>query len=82
MSDKSTKKDLQAKIETLEKELYLYKNKTQLARNYDIIKAENAELQKKLHKKKEWWASQCEACKAVVEDEEESDEEESDEEDC
>ena len=75
MSDKSTKKDLQAKIETLEKELYLYKNKTQLARNYDIIKAENAELQKKLHKKKEWWASQCEACKAV-------DDATTDEEDC
>jgi hypothetical protein len=85
MSDKSTKKDLakhnsvlQAKIETLEKELYLYKNRTQLARNYSIVKGENDELQKKLHKKKEWWASQCEACKAKVVDDDAT----TDEEDC
>tara|TARA_R100000654_G_scaffold19819_1_gene40278 strand:- start:638 stop:856 length:219 start_codon:yes stop_codon:yes gene_type:complete len=55
MSDKLTKKDLQAKIETLEKELYLYKNKTQLARNYSIVKSENESLQKQLHEKKEYW---------------------------
>ena len=52
---KLTKKDLQAKIESLEKELYLAKNKTQLARNYEIVKSENHELEKKLHKKKEFW---------------------------
>jgi len=46
MSDKSTKKDLQVKIEELEKELYLWKNRTQLARNYSIVVAENAELEK------------------------------------
>ena len=50
-----TKKDLHAKIESLEKELYLYKNRTQLARNYSIVKGENEELQKKLHQKKEYW---------------------------
>lgn len=55
MSDKLTKKDLQAKIDDLEKELYLYKNRTQLARNYSIVKEENAELQKKLHQKQEYW---------------------------
>lgn len=55
MSDKLTKKDLQAKIDDLEKELYLYKNKTQLARNYSIVCAENEELQKKLKKRKEHW---------------------------
>lgn len=55
MSDKLTKKDLQAKIETLEKELYLYKNKTQLARNYSIVKSENDSLKKQLHEKKEYW---------------------------
>tara|TARA_R110002020_G_scaffold311182_1_gene526831 strand:+ start:171 stop:404 length:234 start_codon:yes stop_codon:yes gene_type:complete len=75
MADKLTKKDLQAKIDGLERELYLWKNRTQLARNYGIVTEENNELKKKLHKKKEWWASQCEACKASVEAEEESDEE-------
>ena len=55
MSDKLTKKDLQAKIDSLEKELYLAKNKTQLARNYEIVKKENQELEKKLRKKKEFW---------------------------
>ena len=75
MADKLTKKDLQAKIDALEKELYLYKNKTQLARNYSIIKGENAELYKKLHKKKEYWQAQCEVCNAKVEEEEETDEE-------
>ena len=52
---KLTKKDLQAKIDTLEKELYLAKNKTQMARNYEILKSENQELEKKLRKKKEFW---------------------------
>jgi len=55
MSDKLTKKDLQAKIDKLEKELYLAKNKTQMARNYCILESENKELEKKLHKKKEFW---------------------------
>lgn len=55
MSDKLTKKDLQAKIESLEKELYVWKNKTQLARNYSIVCAENDSLKKQLTKKKEYW---------------------------
>ena len=52
---KLTKKDLQAKIDSLEKELYLAKNKTQMARNYSILQIENKELEKKLRKKKEFW---------------------------
>jgi len=72
MSDKSTKKDLQVKIEELEKELYLWKNRTQLARNYSIVVAENAELEKKLHKKKEYWQK-------WAKEEEETDEEEEEE---
>lgn len=52
---KLTKKELQTKIDDLEKELYLYKNKTQLARNYDILQKEYDELEAKfLYKKKEW----------------------------
>tara|TARA_R100001086_G_scaffold191_2_gene100 strand:+ start:860 stop:1081 length:222 start_codon:yes stop_codon:yes gene_type:complete len=70
MSDKLTKKDLQAKIDALEKELYLYKNKTQLARNYSIVCAENDSLKKQLTKKKEWWQ------KKVKEEEVEEDEDE------
>ena len=73
MSDKLTKKDLQAKIETLEKELYLAKNKTQLARNYSIVKEENDSLKKQLHEKKEWWKAW--AKKEVEEVEVEEDEE-------
>ena len=72
MSDKLTKKDLQAKIESLEKELYLAKNKTQLARNYEIVKKENDELEKKLHKKKEFWMKW--AKDQLKEEEEEEDE--------
>jgi len=72
MADKLTKKDLQAKIDTLEKELYLYKNKTQLARNYSIVKAENDELEKKLHKKKEYWMKWAEAKEEVQEEDEDS----------
>jgi len=71
MSDKLTKKDLQAKIDDLEKELYLYKNRTQLARNYSIVKEENAELQKKLHQKKEYWQKWAKE-EEVVSDGEES----------
>ena len=48
MSDKLTKKDLQAKIDTLEKELYLAKNKTQMARNYSILQIENKELKDRI----------------------------------
>tara|TARA_R100001440_G_scaffold31076_2_gene49444 strand:+ start:692 stop:916 length:225 start_codon:yes stop_codon:yes gene_type:complete len=55
MSDKLTKKDLQAKIDSLEKELSVWKSKTQLARNYSIVCAENDSLKKQLHKKKEYW---------------------------
>ena len=76
MSDKLTKKDLQAKIEGLEKELYLYKNRTQLARNYGIVTEENNELKKKLHKKKEYWQVHCEKCKEKEEEEEEETDEE------
>lgn len=71
MADKLTKKDLQAKIEGLEKELYLYKNRTQLARNYSIVKGENEELQKKLHQKKEYWQKWAKD-EEVVDDGEES----------
>lgn len=57
---KITKKELQAKIEDLEKELYLYKNRTQLARNYQILQKEYNELDRefKLYKKKEYYDSQ------------------------
>ena len=55
MSDKLTKKELQAKIVDLEKELDVWKTKTQLARNYNILKAENDTLVEKLHKKQEYW---------------------------
>lgn len=72
MSDKLTKKDLQAKIDTLEKELYLAKNKTQMARNYEILKSENQELEKKLHQKKEFWMKW--AKDQLKEEEEEEDE--------
>tara|TARA_R100001460_G_scaffold24523_2_gene49244 strand:- start:2819 stop:3046 length:228 start_codon:yes stop_codon:yes gene_type:complete len=74
MSDKLTKKDLQAKIESLEKELYLAKNKTQLARNYEIVKSENQELEKKLHKKKEFWMKWA---KDQLKEEEEDEDEDS-----
>lgn len=43
-SDKLTKKDLLSKIDELEKELYLYKNRTQLARNYSILQSEYDQL--------------------------------------
>lgn len=57
---KITKKELQAKIEGLEKELYLYKNRNQLARNYQILQKEYNELDRefKLYKKKEYYDSQ------------------------
>ena len=52
---KLTKKELQTKIDDLEKELYLYKNKTQLARNYDILQKEYDDLERKFwYKKNEW----------------------------
>tara|TARA_R110000751_G_scaffold857_4_gene2859 strand:- start:2263 stop:2442 length:180 start_codon:yes stop_codon:yes gene_type:complete len=47
MSDKLTKKDLIAKINDLESELELWKSKTQLARNYSILKEENIRLSQK-----------------------------------
>jgi hypothetical protein len=72
MSEKLTKKDLQAKIDDLEKELYLWKNRTQLARNYSIVVAENDKLQKELHKKKEYWQKKVEK---VVDDDATTDEE-------
>ena len=81
MSDKSTKKELLLKIDDLEKELNLYKNKTQLARNYGILVEEVAKLNKEINKKKEYWQAQCEKCKEK-EEEEEEEEEETDEEDC
>ena len=79
MSDKLTKKDLHAKIENLERELYLYKNRTQLARNYDIIKEENAALCQKLTKKNHWWKEKVlkeQETSKVDSEEEETDEEE------
>jgi len=78
MADKLTKKDLQAKIDGLERELYLWKNRTQLARNYGIVTEENNELKKKLHQKKEYWQAQCEVCNAKVVDDDAT----TDEEDC
>lgn len=64
---KVTKKDLQAKITELEKELYLYKNRNQLARNYQVLQKEYNELDNefKLYKKKEYYDSQH---KQVVEE--------------
>jgi hypothetical protein len=71
---KITKKELQAKIEDLEKELYLYKNRNQLARNYQILQKEYNELDRefKLYKKKEYYDSQNKP--KVIDDKEESDE--------
>ena len=40
-------KDLIAKINDLESELELWKSKTQLARNYSILKEENIRLSQK-----------------------------------
>ena len=62
---------LAVNLEGLEKELYLYKNRTQLARNYSIVKGENDELQKKLHQKKEYWQKWAKE-EEVVDDGEES----------
>ncbi len=45
---KITKKELQAKIENLEKELSFYKCRTQLARNYNILQKQYDDLHHKL----------------------------------
>tara|TARA_R100000773_G_C4199899_1_gene102753 strand:- start:301 stop:525 length:225 start_codon:yes stop_codon:yes gene_type:complete len=74
MSDKLTKKDLQAKIENLEKELSVWKSKTQLARNYSIVCAENDSLKKQLHEKKEYWMKWVKEEEQVDEDEDEDSE--------
>ena len=71
MSDKLTKKDLQSKIEKLEAELKLYKNKTQLARNYSIVQNENNELKQQLGKKMDWWRKKVEDEQIVESDESE-----------
>ena len=55
---KLTKKELQAKIESLEKELYLYKNRTQLARNYVILQKEYDEQRVKFYKKRKEWLAE------------------------
>ena len=70
MSDKLTKKDLQAKIEELEAELKIYKNKTQLARNYSIVETENNELKQQLGKKMDWWRKKVEDEQVLESDEE------------
>tara|TARA_R100000278_G_C5460558_1_gene160724 strand:+ start:1052 stop:1270 length:219 start_codon:yes stop_codon:yes gene_type:complete len=70
MSDKLTKKDLQAKIEELEAELKIYKNKTQLARNYSIVENENNELKQQLGKKMDWWRKKVEDEQVLESDEE------------
>mgnify|MGYP003135774793 CR=1 FL=1 len=57
---KLTKKELQAKIESLEKELYLYKNRTQLARNYVILQKEYEEQRVKFYKKRKEWLAEGE----------------------
>ena len=44
-----SKKELEEIIHNLQKELYLYKNKFQLSRNYDIVKKENEKLKEKIN---------------------------------
>tara|TARA_Y100001936_G_C15886587_1_gene565733 strand:- start:580 stop:753 length:174 start_codon:yes stop_codon:yes gene_type:complete len=48
-----SKKELQEENENLKKELYLYKNKYQLSRNYDIVKEENKKLKEEINTLKE-----------------------------
>jgi len=48
-----SKKELQEENENLKKELYLYKNKFQLSRNYDIVKEENKKLKEEINTLKE-----------------------------
>tara|TARA_R100000388_G_scaffold94665_2_gene82660 strand:+ start:3684 stop:3902 length:219 start_codon:yes stop_codon:yes gene_type:complete len=70
MSEKTTKKELTKKIEDLEKELEHWKCRTQLARNYSIVVAENEELKKKIKKRKAYYIKLIEEEKAQEEDEE------------
>jgi len=44
-----SKKELEEIINKLKEELYLYKNKFQLSRNYDIVKKENEKLKEKIN---------------------------------
>ena len=48
-----SKKELQEENEKLKEELYLYKNKYQLSRNYDIVKEENKKLKEEINTLKE-----------------------------
>ena len=77
MADKLTKKDLQAKIDDLEKELAVWKTKTQLARNYNILKAENYALAEKVRKKQEYWMKWAEAKVEVADEVDDDDDEDS-----
>ncbi len=44
-----SKKELQEENEKLKEELAMYKNKYQLSRNYDIVKAENKKLKEEIN---------------------------------
>jgi len=48
MPQTRSKKELQEENEKLKKELYLFKNKEQLARNYRIVNEENKELKEEI----------------------------------
>ena len=48
MPQTRSKKELQDENEKLKKELYLFKNKEQLARNYRIVKEENEKLKEEI----------------------------------
>jgi len=46
--EKLTKKELIISVKELERELYLFKNRTQLARNYTIVSNECDELREEI----------------------------------
>ena len=48
MPQTRSKKELQDENEKLKRELYLFKNKEQVARNYCIVKEENEKLKEEI----------------------------------
>ena len=48
MPQTRSKKELQEENEKLKRELYLFKNKEQVARNYCIVKEENEKLKEEI----------------------------------
>ena len=48
MPQTRSKKELQDENEKLKRELYLFKNKEQVARNYSIVKEENEKLKEEI----------------------------------